>query len=75
MCEIDAKGEGVLDRITFIKSSAPKLPFDENEFDVAVSCLTSDEVKYENDKTKVLKEALRGIKKVLGNTVVISVIK
>lgn len=63
ICETNAKYEGVSDRVTFIKASASKLPFDDNEFDVVVSCLTFHEVKDENDKIKVLNEALRVIKK------------
>ena len=62
ICEKNAEYEGVSDRITFIKASASKLPFDDNEFDVAVSCLTFHEVKDENDKIKVFKEALRVVK-------------
>jgi ubiquinone/menaquinone biosynthesis C-methylase UbiE len=63
ICEINAECEGVVDRIDFIKASASKLPFDENEFDVVVSCLTFHEVKDESDKIKVLKEAIRVLKK------------
>ncbi|WP_343345441.1 class I SAM-dependent methyltransferase [Terrisporobacter petrolearius] len=59
ICENNAKYEGVLDRINFIKATASNLPFNENEFDVVVSCLTFHEVKDETDKIKVLKEALR----------------
>lgn len=63
ICEANAECEGVSDQISFIKASASNLPFDDNEFDVAVSCLTFHEVKDENDKVKVFKEALRVIKK------------
>lgn len=59
ICEANAECEGVLHRIDFIKASASKLPFDENKFDVVVSCLTFHEVKDEINKIKVLKEALR----------------
>lgn len=59
ICESNAEHEGVLDRINFIKASASNLPFNENEFDIVVSCLTFHEVKDETDKIKVLKEALR----------------
>ena len=62
ICEKNAEYEGVSDRISFIKASASKLPFDDNEFDVVVSCLTFHEVKDENDKIKVFKEALRVVK-------------
>lgn len=63
LCENNAEYEGVSDRVSFIKSSASKLPFEDNEFDVVVSCLTFHEVKDENDKIKVFKEALRVVKK------------
>lgn len=63
ICEENAECEGVSDQIAFIKASASNLPFDDNEFDVAVSCLTFHEVKDENDKVKIFKEALRVIKK------------
>ncbi len=62
MCEANAEYEGVLDKINFIKASASKLPFNDNEFDLVVSCLTFHEVKDERDKIKVLKEALRVLK-------------
>lgn len=60
---MNAKYEKLDDRIKFIKASASKLPFDDNEFDVVVSCLTFHEVKDERDKIKVFKEALRVLKK------------
>lgn len=63
LCENNAKYEGVSDNVSFIKASASKLPFEDNEFDVVVSCLTFHEVKDENDKIKVFKEALRVVKK------------
>ncbi|WP_373598699.1 class I SAM-dependent methyltransferase [Paraclostridium bifermentans] len=59
ICESNAEYEGVSDRINFIKATASDLPFNENEFDIVVSCLTFHEVKDESDKIKVLKEALR----------------
>lgn len=63
ICERNAQCEGVADRINFIKASASNLPFNDNEFDLAVSCLTFHEVKDEKDKINILKEALRVIKK------------
>ena len=63
ICETNAKYEGVADRIKFIQASAYDLPFSENEFDIVVSCLTFHEVKDEADKIKVLKEALRVLKR------------
>lgn len=63
ICETNAKYEGVADRIKFIQASASDLLFSENEFDIVVSCLTFHEVKDEADKIKVLKEALRVLKR------------
>lgn len=63
ICEENAKCEGLDNRIKFIKASASKLPFNDNEFEVVVSCLTFHEVKDESDKIKVIKEALRVLKK------------
>lgn len=62
MCETNAEYEGVADKINFIKASASNLPFNDNEFDLVVSCLTFHEVKDESDKIKVLKEGLRVLK-------------
>jgi ubiquinone/menaquinone biosynthesis C-methylase UbiE len=61
-CETNSQIEGVGDRIEFIKASASKLPLKDCEFDAIVSCLTFHEVKDENNKTKVIKEALRVLK-------------
>ncbi|MDX8344607.1 class I SAM-dependent methyltransferase [Rossellomorea sp. YZS02] len=61
-CERNADIEGVSDRIHFLKASASKLPFQDGEFDVVVSCLTFHEVKDSIDKTAVVKEALRTLK-------------
>ena len=58
----NAKIEGVEKQIDFIKASASNLPFNDNEFDITISCLTFHEVKDEPDKIKVLKEAMRVIK-------------
>ncbi|MGL4572857.1 MAG: class I SAM-dependent methyltransferase [Clostridium sp.] len=63
ICERNAKYEGVSERIKFIKGSASKLPFNDEEFNGIVSCLTFHEVKDEVDKIKVVKEALRVLKK------------
>lgn len=63
ICEVNAECEGLDDRINFIKASASKLPFNDNDFDVVVSCLTFHEVKDESEKIKVFKEALRVLKK------------
>jgi len=61
-CESNAEVEGVSDRITFLQGSAAKLPFDNDEFDVVISCLTFHEVKDMPDKEKLLYEALRVLK-------------
>lgn len=62
LCEMNAEIEAVSDRIEFVKASASKLPFSDNEFDALISCLTFHEVKDEQDKVKVLKEAFRVLK-------------
>jgi ubiquinone/menaquinone biosynthesis C-methylase UbiE len=61
-CQHNAKIEGVYDRIKFIKASAADLPFKDDEFDIIVSCLTFHEVKDRENKTEVVKEALRVLK-------------
>jgi len=61
-CQQNAKIEGVSDRIDFLKASAAELPFTDNEFDTIVSCLTFHEVKDRENKTEVIKEALRVLK-------------
>lgn len=58
-CQQNAEIEGVFDRIDFLKASASALPFNDDEFDVIVSCLTFHEVKDQSNKTEVIKEALR----------------
>lgn len=50
ICEMNAKYEKLDDRIKFIKASASKLPFDDNEFDVVVSCLTFQKLKLKSLK-------------------------
>lgn len=61
-CEENAEIEGVSDQIHFMKASASELPFQNDEFDVIVSCLTFHEVKDRENKTDVIKEALRVLK-------------
>ncbi len=61
-CERNAELEKV-PGISFIKSSASKLPFENESFDHAVSCLTFHEVQDVENKTDSLKEALRILKK------------
>lgn len=62
-CEINAMKEGVQDRVRFIQASASSLPFTNESFDLAVSNFVFHEVKDTKDKRKVIKEALRVVKK------------
>ena len=62
-CERNAGIEGVAERVSFQQASASKLPFEDGAFDVVVSNLTFHEVKDASDKTLVLKEALRVLRK------------
>ncbi|MEH7515430.1 class I SAM-dependent methyltransferase [Gottfriedia acidiceleris] len=61
-CQQNAEIEGVSHQIHFQKASASELPFNENEFDIIVSCLTFHEVKDRSNKIDVIKEALRVLK-------------
>lgn len=63
LCEENAQIEAVSKRTKFIKASASKLPFKENEFDILISCLTYHEIDDEKDKTKLLKESFRVLKR------------
>ena len=62
-CESNALIEGVANRITFSRGSAAKLQFENEAFDIVVSCLTFHEVKDAANKLEVIKEALRVLKK------------
>lgn len=62
-CERNAQIEGVADRVEFRKGDAAKLEFDEGTFDAAVSNFVFHEVRTQPDKRKVVKEALRVVKK------------
>lgn len=62
LCEANAKSEGVLNQITFQKETASCLPFSDNTFSIAVSCLTFHEVQDQADKYQVLAEGLRVVK-------------
>ncbi len=62
-CEKNARVSGVLERTSFQKASAAKLPFPENSFDAVVSNLVFHEVQDVRDKKEVIKEALRVLKK------------
>ncbi|PEJ60092.1 SAM-dependent methyltransferase [Bacillus sp. AFS002410] len=61
-CQQNAEIEGVANQIDFQKASASELPFNDDEFDLIVSCLTIHEVKDRSNKTDVMKEALRVLK-------------
>lgn len=61
-CKQNAAIEGVSDRMVFIKASAAELPFNNDEFDIVVSCLTFHEVKDREDKIEVIQEAWRVLK-------------
>ncbi|MEH7418726.1 class I SAM-dependent methyltransferase [Neobacillus drentensis] len=58
-CQQNAEIEGVADRVAFLKASAAELPFNDDEFDLIVSCLTFHEVKDRRNKAEVIVEALR----------------
>ena len=62
-CEKNADIEGVASRTTFQKGSASALPFEDEYFDAAVSNLVFHEVGGVKEKTDVIKEALRVVKK------------
>ena len=63
LCEKNAELENVPNRILFKKGSAADLPFDDGSFDVVLSNLVFHEVGGVKDKTDVIKEALRVLKK------------
>lgn len=62
-CEENARIEGAADRTHFQQTSASKLPFADETFDLVVSNLTFHEVKDSESKLDVLREALRVVKK------------
>ncbi len=62
-CIENATIESVNDQVEFIKASASGLPFEDEAFDVVVSCLTFHEVKDTENKALVLSEALRVLKR------------
>ena len=63
VCEMNAEIEGISKRITFERASASALPFDDESFDVAISNLVFHEVRNVRDKKKLIKEALRVVRK------------
>lgn len=62
-CERNAAVEGVFDRVTFQKGDAAHLAFPDGAFDAVVSNFVFHEVRPEKDKRKVVREALRVLKK------------
>jgi len=63
ICQNNAKIEGVEDRVAFQKASAASLPFEDEEFDAAVSNFVFHEVRDTGNKRDVIREALRVIRK------------
>jgi SAM-dependent methyltransferase len=63
ICEKNAELENVLNRIEFKKASAADLPFDDQSFDVVLSNLVFHNIGSVKDKSELIKEALRVLKK------------
>ena len=63
VCENNATVEGVGEQTNFQRASAADLPFDDGEFDAAVSNFVFHEVRDAKDKREVVQEALRVVKK------------
>jgi len=63
ICQNNAKIEGVEDRVAFQKASAASLPFEDEEFDAAVSNFVFHEVRDVRNKREVIREALRVVRK------------
>lgn len=62
-CVSNAEAEGVAERVEFQRASAARLPFEDGTFDVVVSNLVFHEVRDAADKTLVVKEALRVLRR------------
>lgn len=62
-CEENAQIENVDNHIKFLQGDASKLPFEDESFDGAVSNFVFHEVKTQEDKQLVIREALRVVKK------------
>ncbi|MCX6027597.1 MAG: class I SAM-dependent methyltransferase [Chloroflexi bacterium] len=63
VCEQNAQAEAVAERVTFRRASAASLPFEDGVFDAAVSNLVFHEVQGVAERTVLLEEALRVVKK------------
>ena len=61
-CEVNAKAEGVAERVSFESADAASLPFDDGTFDAVVSNFVFHEVHRVRDKRTLLEEALRVLK-------------
>ena len=57
VCETNAAGQGVAERVSFRRASAAALPFADASFEAAVSNLCFHEVRGVRDKREVVKEA------------------
>lgn len=62
-CEDNARMEGVAEQMRFVQASASSLPFEDGEFDLAVSNLVFHEVRDSKDKRDAIHDALRVVKK------------
>jgi SAM-dependent methyltransferase len=63
VCERNAEIEGVAGRMTFQKASAAALPFEDTCFDAVVSNLVFHEVGDVRNKSELIREALRVVKR------------
>jgi len=63
VCDRNAEIEGVAERVSFERASASSLLFDDQAFDLVVSNLVFHNVRDVRDKSKLIKEALRVVKK------------
>lgn len=63
ICEENVVMEGVAGRVTFLKASASKLPFEDGYFDAVVSNLVFHTVSDTKDKRDLIREALRVVRK------------
>jgi SAM-dependent methyltransferase len=63
VCEKNAAAEGVSDRVRFQNGNAVSLPFEDESFDAAISNFVFHEIRDVKDKTQLVKEALRVVKK------------
>ena len=62
ICEDNARKAGVVEQVRFVKGDAAHLDFADAAFDAVVSNLTFHEVKSVQQKSNVVKEALRVLK-------------